>query len=153
MLMTAEGGVDIEDEARRAQLFSAAADPDLDSVMRNGPRPCVPPSAEIRAAVAGAGQALAQAFFHYEAVLLEINPLFICADGNWVVGDAKFVADGQCVRASGGCAWAGRSAPDAVPANGIEANQGYDFVRLDPLGDIGLVTTGAGSACSSSMNW
>jgi succinyl-CoA synthetase beta subunit len=144
VLISPEGGVDIEDEPHRDQLLSGTAEADLDSVCKIVDELTKRLPASLRESVRVAGHLLASAFFRYEALLLEINPLFIRADGSWIIGDAKFVADDnafeRCPEVRGRVA--AQSALYAQMA--LKLDQGYDFVQLDPLGDIGLVTTGAG---------
>jgi succinyl-CoA synthetase beta subunit len=96
-----------------------------------------------RGQVAAIGKALASLLLEKELALAEINPLFV-AESGCVAGDAKVVIDLNA---------AGRQPRIAAllaarPAIYADANrkiaEGFDYVALDPDGEIGLVTTGAG---------
>jgi succinyl-CoA synthetase beta subunit len=96
-----------------------------------------------RSQVASIGKALAGLLLTRELALAEINPLFVSAAG-CVAGDAKVVIDlgviGRQPRIAEMIA--------ARPAIYLDAcrkiAEGFDYVELDPNGEIGLVTTGAG---------
>jgi succinyl-CoA synthetase beta subunit len=78
-----------------------------------------------------------------ELALAEINPLFV-GDAGCVAGDAKVVVDLNAVDRQPRIA----ELIAARPAIYLDANrkltEGFDYVELDPDGEIGLVTTGAG---------
>src|SRR4029077_13189588 len=96
-----------------------------------------------RAALIGVGEKLAQLFMQRELLLAEINPLFVNA-GGCIAGDAKIVVDLDAVhRQPEIAALIERNAtiyPDAIR----KLKDGFDYVEVDPGGEIGLVTTGAG---------
>lgn len=144
ILMSAQGGVDIESAEGRKHLQSAACALDAQAM-----RECVAtlaeklPDAACRP-IADAAQALIPAFFEYEAMLLEINPLFIRADGSWVIGDTKLVVDDNAFERQPIVQEIVENQPTLYPEAALKLNQGFDFVILDKDGDIGLVTTGAG---------
>lgn len=144
LLLSAQGGVDVEDPAMRPHLLSAAvpADPDsllsaIDTLSQRLPD-------GVREAVEQAARCLAPLFFSHEALLLEINPLFIRADGSWVIGDTKLAVDENAFARQPALAAIIRDNPDLYPEAALKLEQGYDYVPLDGDGDIGLVTTGAG---------
>jgi succinyl-CoA synthetase beta subunit len=87
---------------------------------------------------------LAEAFFSLEATLLEINPLFVQGDGSWIAGDAKLCIDDNALGRQPDLAAMIRSRADAYPEAAGKLETGFDFAVLDPDGDVGLVTTGAG---------
>jgi succinyl-CoA synthetase beta subunit len=79
-----------------------------------------------------------------EALLIEINPLFVFADGRWVAGDAKLVVDDNALaRQPSLRALVDRRAA-AYPETALKLTHGFDYVVVDPEGDVGLLTTGAG---------
>lgn len=144
LLVSAEGGVDIEAAASDGALLSAAADPDPASV-----RAAFVPLAgalpeRLRGPVLAAGLALTDAFFAHEAILLEVNPLFVRADGSWMIGDAKMVVDDNGFPRQQRLRRLVLDQADLYREAALKLEQDYDFVRLDADGDIGLVTTGAG---------
>ncbi|MFV3077043.1 ATP-grasp domain-containing protein [Niveispirillum fermenti] len=144
LLMSARGGMDVEDPSMRPHLLSAAVPADPDSLMAgiDTLAPHLPDAA--RAPLMAAARALVPLFFRLEALLVEINPLFIRADGSWVAGDAKLAVDENAFVRQPELAAIVRDNPDLYPEAALKLEQGYDYVLLDPDGDIGLVTTGAG---------
>lgn len=89
------------------------------------------------------GHRLARMLIERELMLAEINPLFVGETG-CVAGDAKVVVDLNAVDRQPviAAAIAARPAIYADACRKIE--EGFDYVELDPEGEIGLVTTGAG---------
>ena len=78
-----------------------------------------------------------------ELALAEINPLFV-SDAGCVAGDAKVVVDLNAVDRQPRIA-AMIAARPAIYADACrKIAEGFDYVELDPDGEIGLVTTGAG---------
>ena len=144
VMAAAEGGVDIEDPSRRDLLLSELAEPTPEAVTGAAAaladRLADPPAAAIREAAA----VLASCFFELEALLLEINPLFIRPDGSWLAGDAKLVVDENAIPRRPALAALVERRAAAYPEVALKLAQGFDFVELDPHGTIGLVTTGAG---------
>ena len=91
-----------------------------------------------------AGAQLANAFVAAELRLIEINPMFLRADGSWVAGDAKVVADeGALERQPALRALVETQAAHYVES-AVKLEHGFDYVVVDPAGEIGLLTTGAG---------
>lgn len=83
-------------------------------------------------------------FLERQLMLAEINPLFAQSGGNFVAGDAKLVIDTNTLPAQPllrDILTEGRALyPDAWR----KLSQDFDFVEVDPAGQVGLVTTGAG---------
>jgi succinyl-CoA synthetase beta subunit len=144
ILIAAEGGVDIETPEMRANLLQASAPPAaapaqaaMESLL-----PSLPPS--LRGPMRDVAALLIPLFFEKEAVLIEINPLFILPDGGWIAGDAKILTDDNALPRQPELRALIEQYPALYPEAALKLAQGFDFVQLDPLGDIGLVTTGAG---------
>ncbi|MFA6116886.1 MAG: ATP-grasp domain-containing protein [Sphingomonas sp.] len=142
VMMSPQGGVDIEEAHDDLIGESVALDP---AAMRDAVERL---SAALPDAVRGpmreAAEALIPAFFEYEALLLEINPLFIRADGSWIIGDTKLAIDENALERRPRLVRVIEENADLYPEAALKLAQGFDFVRLDPRGDIGLITTGAG---------
>ena len=144
VMLSARGGVDIENTELRNKVLNRLALPDVDNV-----RACIEalstglPS-PVRSAIRAAGAAIAPVFFEREALLVEINPLFVLEDGTWIAGDAKFVTDDNALPRQDALRAIVKSNSTLYPEATTKLEQGFDFVVLDPGGDIGLVTTGAG---------
>lgn len=91
-------------------------------------------TSEITRAVIPAAIALFQVFKSTPALVVEANPLLI-SSGQSTAVDVRIVSD------------AAQSAyPDLTRAGAIKADHNFDFVALDEMGTIGLLTTGAGSS-------
>lgn len=144
ILMSQHGGIEVEDEATRADLLAASAAADPESLRRASIDLAegLPPA--LRGPVRDAAVALAEPFFAAEAILLEINPLFIRADGSWVIGDTKLAVDENAFPRAPRLQKIIEDSPDLYTEAALKLEQGFDYVLLDEQGDIGLVTTGAG---------
>jgi succinyl-CoA synthetase beta subunit len=144
ILVAAEGGVEIESEEMRAKLLQASAvpDPEAAKVALETLIPSLPEA--LRSPIREAATRLIPLFFEKEALLIEINPLFITRDGGWIAGDAKVLTDDNALQRQPGMRALIERHPDLYPEAALKLAQGFDFVKLDGQGDIGLVTTGAG---------
>ncbi|MBO9499075.1 MAG: hypothetical protein J7483_06440 [Novosphingobium sp.] len=144
VMLSPHGGVEVEDEATRGDLqreiVPLEAEAMRAAVRRLAER--MPP--ELRAPMAQAGEALVPAFLEHEALLLEINPLFVRTDGGWAIGDAKLVVDENAFPRRPRLVQLIEAQADLYPEAALKLAQGFDYVELDRQGDIGLITTGAG---------
>jgi succinyl-CoA synthetase beta subunit len=82
---------------------------------------------------------LYRVFRERHATLVEINPLVQTPDGAFVAADARLAIDDAAGPSSGL-----EAAEDDDPGTRIRRQYGFDYLELDPLGDIGLIATGAG---------
>jgi succinyl-CoA synthetase beta subunit len=141
-MLLREGGVEVEQIAASAKRSLLAA-PEVDAIGTAIRQLAADEPAARRAALTDVGEKLAQLFMQRELILAEINPLFVGADG-CIAGDAKIVVDLDAVhRQPELLALIERNAtvyPDALR----KLKDGFDYVEVDPQGEIGLVTTGAG---------
>lgn len=143
VLMAASGGVDIEAMDSSALLrVEATAEPDalaeaVATLAAKLPAPASP-------ALAAIGRALADLLLARDAMLVEVNPVFIRADGTWVAGDAKLILDDNALDRQPAMAALLRDRTGAYGDERRKAAHGFDFVTLDAHGSVGLVTTGAG---------
>ena len=134
VLYSGDGGVDIEQSAAMRSRLCAPSGGAVGDAL-----------AELHASagVIALGRALAEMLLRYELALAEINPLFVSRAG-CVAGDAKLVADlGAIERQPEIAAMIAARAAIYADAN-RKLTEGFDYVELDPEGEIGLVTTGAG---------
>jgi len=143
VIVSASGGMDIE-QVPRENVHSALARPDETSL-----KECVlrlsrnlPP--EMASAVGEAGEKLAWAFLELEAMLLEINPLFVLDGGRWVAGDAKLVTDDNALSRQKALESLVKARATTYSDVARKHEHGFDYVVVDPEGEIGLLTTGAG---------
>jgi succinyl-CoA synthetase beta subunit len=133
LLFSTQGGVDIE--AHSSDVVR------IDLSMRTGVRPW-----HVRRAVreggadAAVGSAVIEAcdnafrlFTSCRADLVELNPLLLTEEGAAVAADVRIsFENGE------------RSLTDGRESS--RSRDGYDFVEIDPSGDVGLITTGAGAS-------
>jgi succinyl-CoA synthetase alpha subunit/succinyl-CoA synthetase beta subunit len=96
-----------------------------------------------RDAIAAVGRKLATLLLTHELALAEINPLFVSGFG-CVAGDAKVVVDLNAVDRQPRLAALIAARPDIYADANRKLHEGFDYVELDPGGEIGLITTGAG---------
>jgi succinyl-CoA synthetase beta subunit len=134
VIYSAQGGVDIEQSA------SAQS------------RPCPPHPAAVAEVlvelgaepnIVATGRVLAEMLLERELALAEINPLFVSIAG-CVAGDAKLVVDLDSLPRQPRIAALIQSRPNVYADANRKLHEGFDYVELDPKGEIGLITTGAG---------
>ncbi len=142
VIYLAEGGVDVEqgDGADRAGVVCA---PGLAAIVATLDGLLVRESEDVRAQVADVGGKLAELLLARELALAEINPLFV-GDAGCVAGDAKVVVDLNAVDRQPRIAELIAARPSIYLDANRKLAEGFDYVELDPNGEIGLVTTGAG---------
>jgi succinyl-CoA synthetase beta subunit len=145
IMLTAQGGVEIEALAASAgALRSAVVAPEIDALtvkireLTHGLAP------HLARALNDAGLELAHVFLAAELSLLEINPLFVRPDGSWLAGDAKIVTDDGAMFRQPHLRALLEERAAAYPEAHRKEHYGCDYVVVDPAGEIGLLTTGAG---------
>ena len=145
VMLAAQGGVEIETlAATPGALKSALAAPEPDALkaaideLTRGLAP------HLARALTDAGHQLAGVFLSAELSLLEINPLFVRPDGSWIAGDAKVVTDDDAMFRQPHLRALLEGRANAYPEAHRKHQYGCDYVVVDPQGEIGLLTTGAG---------
>jgi succinyl-CoA synthetase beta subunit len=140
VIYSALGGVEIEQsgaaQVRLCPPSSGAAAEALAELIADEPEP-------LRGIIAEVGRRLTDLLIARELALAEINPLFVAASG-CVAGDAKLVVDLSAVERQPRIAALIEARPDTYLEAIRKLDEGFDYVELDPEGEIGLVTTGAG---------
>ncbi len=96
-----------------------------------------------RGHIAAVGRKLADILIERELALAEINPLFV-SDAGCMAGDAKLVVDLGTFERQPRIAALIKARPQTYADANRKLAEGFDYVELDPEGEIGLVTTGAG---------
>lgn len=134
------GGVDVEAAHEVAARLAA---PEEAAIMAAADELFADAAPAERAALCEATQALARALLHDGLMLAEVNPLFIGASGA-VAGDAKVVLDLNLAEHRDDLRALVLANPKAYPDAVRKLQDGFDYVELDPDGEVGLVTTGAG---------
>ena len=143
VILSASGGMDIE-QVPPERIQSAVAPPGVRSLVECVRQLAQNLSDEIAPAVSEAGEKLATAFLELEAMLLEINPLFVLDEGRWVAGDARIVTDDNALPRQPALESLVKARAAAYPDVARKHEHGFDYVVVDPEGEIGLLTTGAG---------
>jgi succinyl-CoA synthetase beta subunit len=143
IIMAAEGGMEIEALPKDA-IRSDVAAPDVTAIVRCVEKLASSFSGAKAQALKDAGTRLAHAFMACEAMLIEINPLFIKLDGSWIAGDAKFVTDDGALERQDATRAMLQSRTAVYPEAALKLEHGCDYVVVDPAGELGLLTTGAG---------
>lgn len=145
VIMAARGGVDIETlAARPGAVRSATAAALLPEIMAGAAKLTKGYAPHLTRALDNAAGALAKVFLDAELALLEINPLFVRPDGSWLAGDAKIVSDDNALYRQPRQRALLESRAAAYAEAQRKQQHGCDYVVVDPDGEIGLLTTGAG---------
>jgi succinyl-CoA synthetase beta subunit len=143
LLVSAHGGIDVESHtAVQGSAPTALAEPETLAAVATELCSALP--SPVREALADALPRLADVFVRHEATLLEINPLFILRDGRWLAGDVKLVIDDNAIPRQPELQALLAQHPGIYPESARKLVNGFDYVEVDPQGEIGLITTGAG---------
>lgn len=143
VIVSEQGGVEIEalpHEAIRSETVPLQREAILGCVDRLTQGMAAHKVSALRTAAAP----LASVFLERETVLIEINPLFVKSDGTGVAGDAKIVTDDNALERQPMLRTLVRERAAAYPEVALKLDHGFDYVVVDPAGEIGLLTTGAG---------
>jgi succinyl-CoA synthetase beta subunit len=145
VMLSTVGGMDIEEVAATApeKIARGWPDPVLGLLPYQARALCfdagVP--AEQRSAVADVAQRLYGVYAKTDAMLVEINPLFIQTDGSVLAGDAKLDIDDNALYRQPEL----RDWKEVSPDEEVEERAralGFSYVQLD--GDVGIIGNGAG---------
>lgn len=148
LMISTEGGMDIEEVSERhpERLLTRPLHPletptfaqMIDLVLGTGLR------AEELLQEASVLLRLVQAYFRFEAVTAEINPLILCPRGQGLfAGDAKFEIDDSALARVREIGTFTRSEAGADPLETEARKEDIAYVRM-PSGNIGLISGGAG---------
>jgi succinyl-CoA synthetase beta subunit len=143
VIVSDQGGMDIESLPQDAIRWEAAA-PEPEAIVAAVARLAARMSPHKATALHATAERLAPLFFEREAVLVEVNPLFVRADGSWVAADAKIVVDGNALGRQSALRALLEKRAAVYPEIALKLEHGFDYVVVDPQGEIGLLTTGAG---------
>lgn len=138
------GGIDIESRQAGADGYNAVTPLEAPALARAVHEMAATAPASHRAAILAAGLALAELFLARQLLLAEINPLFALPDGSVLAGDAKVVIDMNTLAQQPEIVALLRARQHRYPDGWRKHSEDFDFVEIDPAGQIGLVTTGAG---------
>lgn len=141
VLAAASGGVEVETSG---DVQSRIVAPEPDALAAAVTELAASAAEPIRHAMIEAGRALGEFFLERDAMLLEINPLFVQPDGSWLAGDAKMVLDDNAIARQPQVAALLEARSQAYPETYTKYKYGFDYVVVDRDGELGLLTTGAG---------
>ena len=144
ILMSAEGGVEVEQHSASGAMLQQQANFEINAVKLAAQQLAQQLPAFAQTALTQAAHQLCDALFQLELTLTEINPLFVQPDGSWIAGDAKLVADDNAIERQPLLLALLKERGHAYPEASLKIDHGFDFVRLDEGGDVGMLTTGAG---------
>ncbi len=145
VMLSTVGGVDIEEVASSTpeKIARGWPDPLIGLLPFEARALCFAAAvpAEQRNAVADVAQRLYQVYAGNDAMLVEINPLFVQTDGSVLAGDAKLdVDDNALFRQPELRDWKEISPDEEVEERARAL--GFSYVQLD--GDVGIIGNGAG---------
>jgi succinyl-CoA synthetase beta subunit len=143
VIVSAHGGMEVESVPQEA-VHSAVMAPDVAAItlgVRELTRSLPSP---LALALNDAAGRIARMFIDREALLTEVNPLFVRPDGSWIAGDAKLVTDDNALERQPALRALLEQRAAAYPETALKLRHGFDYVVVDPEGEIGLLTTGAG---------
>ena len=143
VILSTQGGVEIE-SAPAEHIRSAVCELDAAAMAACARRIAGTWNDVKGRALCVAAARLAEVFAAREAMLVEVNPLFVHADGRWLAGDAKLVIDDNALPRQPDLQKLLQRRASAYPEAAIKLAHGFDYVVVDPDGEIALLTTGAG---------
>ena len=150
MMASSEGGVEIEEVARRApeKIFKAFIDPflGLRDYQARELAYGIGLERDLVRSFVGVAKGLYRAFVECDASLAEINPLAVTGDGRLVALDAKMILDDNALFRHPDLAEM-RAEEEETPAEREARRYGISYVQLD--GDIGCLVNGAGLAMAT----
>jgi succinyl-CoA synthetase beta subunit len=146
VMLSTRGGIDVEETSvsDRSVLRVGLAEPDVCSVRNVVDKLVTDLPAPQRQVLRDAGFRLVEAMLPLDVTFLEINPVFVMADGGWIAGDVKMIADTNSIGRHEELTAIVEQCPDLYPETALKLRHGFDYVALDPDGEVGLLTTGAG---------
>jgi succinyl-CoA synthetase beta subunit len=145
VLLSAHGGMDVEDHAQQQDaMLTTVAAPDEASLVAAASALLPKLPDELQQPFAAAIVSLAAEFIALDATLLEVNPLFVLADGTWIAGDMKLALDENAFPRQPELERVVRSRPTVYREANFKLDHDFDYVEIDREGQIGLLTTGAG---------
>ena len=150
IMLSAEGGVDIEEVAanRPEALARLHVDPLTGFQQHHGRWLAYHASIDAEAirGVVDILERLYKGFVELDAMLMEINPLILTADGRVVALDAKVTIDGNSLYRHPEMAEY-RETTTEDPQERMAQEKGVTYVKLD--GDVGILGNGAGLVMST----
>lgn len=130
--------------APHRQSETVAPDPNAVIACVNRLASALPPS--LRSPVIAAATQLAPLYFGYEALQLEIDPLRILSDGDWLTGEVRMVIDENALFRHPEIVSIIERRDFAYHEVRRKRAHGVDHLVLNPDGAVGTIATGGGLA-------
>lgn len=146
LIVSREGGVDIEEVASRSKEKILVIDIDGKSSFRRFHTDRVLRFLGLGKESAPLVNSLVDAFFAYDCTLLEINPLVVTKEGECVLLDAKMTVDDNALYRQPEVA-AFQKSIELTDAEKIAKQHDLSYISLD--GSIGCMVNGAGLAMAT----
>jgi len=151
ILLSSEGGVDIEGTAKRSPEKIARPVVDIIAGVMPYQARRIAKSAGFRGrmilAIADMMVKLYGVFRTLDAEIAEINPLVLTEDGKLVAADAKVIVNDDSLFRQPSVRAIAQSRPAEVTLEARARNAGFAYVDLD--GDVGVIGNGAGLVMAS----
>src|SRR6201996_5784040 len=137
VLLSVQGGVDVEAHAQHADaMLSVVAAPDPVSLVAAAKTLLRELPSDLQTSLADAIEKLARAFLRLDATLLEVNPLFVLADGSWIAGDMKLGVDESALPRQPELEQTIRARPEAYRESNFKLEHDFDYVGIDAHGQV-----------------
>ncbi|MGI9379432.1 MAG: ATP-grasp domain-containing protein [Methyloligellaceae bacterium] len=144
LLISETGGVDIEQENPRTSLIHKSCPRRFDEICAAIMDATSEFSESNQIAFREFAPSLAKAFIDLEALLIEINPVFVTGDTIAIAADAKIIVDENAFARRPELRDLILERSDVYAESIVKFEQEFDYVELNGDGDVGLITTGAG---------
>ena len=146
LLIGSQGGVEIESYAEQGVLARSVIPPlaGLPAYLVRDTARRAGLERALASQIAPLAQALHRLFVERDGLLVEINPLVLTSDGQLVAADARLAIDDAALHRQPDLARLAGEVPDETLEDRVKREHDFDLMILDPDGDVGLVSTGAG---------
>lgn len=144
MLFSTSGGVDVEDDTSKLFVYEVQYEYGIDEFKiveilskMDVPRDCW---SNLITFI----KKLYAVFLKYDCTLLEINPLVITYENEIEILDCHLYIDDNAISRQANAKEIVQNMPNVYPQSWYKINYGFDLVTLNPKGEVGLLSTGAG---------
>lgn len=145
LMYSPDGGVDIEASAKEeSRLFREKISLDRAQFEVALSNLSVWIGTENAGPIVECARKLGDMFFDLGLLVAEINPLFVNSRGEVIAGDAKVVIDLNGLEKTHEIMDVLKHHAAWYPDVWRKIQENFDFIEIDPKGNIGLITTGAG---------
>ncbi len=144
VLVSDAGGIDIESSKHKNNVGSGYCERSEQFIFETIDKLTVDFPPRMRSAINDVGLIIAKLFCEIEATLIEINPLMVLDSGEGIACDAKIILDENAFVRQPGIVELIQKRSAAYSESVIKIESQFDYIEINPKGDVGLITTGAG---------